>query len=196
MAETDCIPFNKEDSAGPDIDLADYESGNQAGDGEEKEEYSYGGVREETFFQVLVEVRHQLDLATANLNSMMQRIGFILAFASILFVSASTRADFNYWWLAYSVCFLTVCATGIISVIFWRTWRIPLGADINVMTEIYLNKDYDRMGETILDEKLRAHSKVIYANEGMKILIIMQAAILILGLIAFFAEMIYNGLIQ
>jgi len=173
-----------DDSKFEDVEISD-DSASDEGLDEDKSEVPEGHdfeIGSKTFFAILYEIRHQMDLSVNHHDSMMIRTGFVFAFASVLFVALITMSDHGRVWCLSVFLTFMCCFVCIVTILHGKSWRIPLGAKMEDIFELYGRFDYGGVSNLILDEKLTAYYKVIYATTRIKILVMAQAILLFAGL--------------
>lgn len=128
--------------------------------------------------------RHQLMLLSDRQNSMVQSIGVILAFASILLIEtvslAHSRSDNGIILVALGFFFL--CCLGCIwAILDWRNWEVYSGADQEAVLDRLENKDVFGIPEMLLQGVVRSYGVITVNNYILRTRIRNMAMLLVTG---------------
>ena len=132
----------------------------------------------------------QLQLASDRQNAILQSIGILVAFASVIFVQKllSSGPVENDIYLYISDPTFLCCIVGIGTIMMSWKFAFPTGMNVRRSAERFNKGDFKDFELTIVNELYNANLKANDRNRWLNILLILVAALLILGIIKLVAE--------
>lgn len=148
-------------------------------DGEEENrddfDYAYGSEFDRDVVTALHAIKEdfgrQLGLASDRQNSMIQSIGIILAFASILLIEVIRTAQLNTEGipgLMALVSFLSCCSIGVATIWNWRNWEMYTGFDQDEVVDSFNDWRFIDVHGLLLNGVTRSYDAVINNNYILK----------------------------
>jgi len=125
-----------------------------------------------TVFQVLKEdFGRQLELLSGRQNTMVQSIGIILAFASVLLIESirmiSTNSD-NLFDLISMASLFACCLTCIATIWEWKSWSLYIGLESDKVVDAFNDWNYVSLYEMLLAGVLQSHKATKRNNYILK----------------------------
>ena len=147
-----------------------------------------------TIHAVREDFGRQLELASDRQNAMVQSVGIILAFASILLIE-SIRLLYPEPNKIYNIIalasFLMCCATGIATIWRWKNWELYSGLDFNKVINFFNMEKIFAMHFLLLKGVIDSHDMMRNNNFFIKKRISIMAiflsggiALMLMGLVA------------
>jgi hypothetical protein len=133
------------------------------------------------------DIERQLGLASDRQNSMLQSIGILVAFASILFLQLLTMDPafdgFGAFFATSIFSVLLCCLLGIFTILESR--KFALSAGMNIMDEIsrYNDDNAEHLETEIANGMIRAYEAAYHDNANLVLKIILIGALLLIGII-------------
>ncbi|MFA6679977.1 MAG: hypothetical protein WCR96_05755 [Candidatus Methanomethylophilaceae archaeon] len=144
----------------------------------------YISEQNEAYFALKNEISRQHSLVSDYLNSLMQRIGIILAFGSLLFVESLNGISVISNPLNYldTILLGLCCIAGIWSIINWKEWGTPLGVQIEIMIDEYNSNNFVKVHDSIIDEMIKAYDQTTTGTIVLKRWMIYETLLLAAGI--------------
>ncbi len=127
----------------------------------------------------------QLDLASNRQNTMIQIIGIIMAFASLLLIECvhycTDPTDFVF--MAALVAFLICCMVGTLSLWQWKNWELLTGSDIDSTIQSFNDGDFFEVQSKIIKGIAGSYDQTSIDNYVLKRRISYMVIFLLTGLV-------------
>lgn len=158
-------------------------------DADQEDEYADSGGFDDDVVAAIHAIKddsgRQLELASDKHNAMVQSMGIILAFASILFVETTqfVNTDVNGLMSVVALCaFLTCCLIGVATILEWKSWDLYTGSEsdkvvdafndrnfigVHYMLLIGIYRSYDAMSDNIYILKSRIRYMALFLFVGI-----------------------------
>jgi hypothetical protein len=127
----------------------------------------------------------RLELASNRQNTMIQSVGIILAFASILLtetISTMHQNAGNAYNVAALVAFFFCCTFGVLTVWEWRGWKLYTGLDSSEVTDAFNERGFIYLQRLLLKGVIWSHDLVRGNNFIIKNRITYMMAFLFAGM--------------
>jgi len=155
--------------------------------------------KETAWKTLLDESVRQHTLSAETMNSTMQRVGFLLAFAPILLIEAvkcmPEGASFSYF---APVIFLGLCFTlGMVAILNWKMSTPSFGADIEEMYDHYEENNWEEVQNYALNSAIDGYEVIRDRAGRLRSLTVAMAITLILGVFTLIPAMLKEwGLVE
>lgn len=137
------------------------------------------------------EIGRQNQLHSSYQNSIMQRIGIIIAFASILLLDAfDTFAKLQTDSIGFIICVMAMgflissCCLGVIFMLDWKKWTWTTGADVESLIERYNADDLEGCEYLIFDGLVVSNDNLEEMSDVLKRRLVYTVSVFLIGLIA------------
>ena len=129
----------------------------------------------------------QLELASERQNAMVQSIGIILAFASILMGEAVRLMHTNPWNVYDAVsmaAMLACCMTGIATIWEWKSWRLYTGSDTDSVIDAFNSWRFIDLHHLLVGGVLKSHDAMAHNNYILRRRISLMVLFLLAGTVS------------
>jgi len=162
---------------------------------EEDDEYDYYDEREHALFVLREDVSRQLKLTSDRQNMILQLIGILVAFASIIFVQQLIMdTDVHGWRMyAFAISLLLIffcCTLGIYTIMMSDVFAISTGRKIERSVDRYNEGDIEGFEAYIVSGMYYAFVETHNKNEQLTKRLKQMSLMLMLGIV-----MLINGVI-
>ncbi|WP_148305817.1 hypothetical protein [Candidatus Methanoplasma termitum] len=113
----------------------------------------------------------QLELVSDRQNTMVQSIGIILAFASVLLMETIQMVHLSHSsvpGIASVIALFTCCLIGIATIWEWKSWSLHTGFDLYEIIEVFNKRDFVRFYSLLFEGAVRSYESMSDNNYILK----------------------------
>jgi len=158
--------------------------GNHGDDADDDDDSDYEDQEENAWKTIVDEAKRQHSLSVGTINSVMMRVGIILAFVPLLLIEAVKQASEKFISIdCVSVSSLSVSLLiGIFVLIRWELSMPSSGTDIDKLLELYENEDWVDLQNYVLNSAITDYDEVENNVYELKKMVFLMAIFLLLGI--------------
>ncbi|MCL2317769.1 MAG: hypothetical protein FWC44_01740 [Methanomassiliicoccaceae archaeon] len=113
----------------------------------------------------------QLELVSDRQNTMIQSLGIILAFASVLLVSTMRMVQLRFDSIPEMIsiaALFTCCLIGITTIREWKNWKLFTGSNLNEVITVFNEENYTKLYHLLLEGVVRSYDAMTDNNYILK----------------------------